>query len=606
MKTTFLFISIFIFTLRLHAQNYCPFVYYVSPGSYTITFSPNSSYTGAQYHHEWNFGDSSAINTMSNPVHTYSSGGSHYVTCVNYDASNNPLCTTGHMVYLSPPYNCTFDVMQLSVSDSFAFSAQPLSGASVEWDFGDGTSISYLNPVVHAYSGVPGVYNCTSYQKDSLGNIICQHTQQMTFGTNCTFTSHADTANLQSVTFWDMSSSPFVYWDFGDGSSDSGASATHLYSSSGFFTVCMTTTDSNGIVICQTCDSVVAGVGCSFQVQPNASMYGYDFSTNANGYQIAWNFGDGSTGSGASTSYSYANPGTYHVCMDQIDTITGNTFCSTCQTVVTGTPPCHADFMVSTQALTAFFIDQSTVDPSSTYLWNFGDGATAMTRFPQHTYNSAGYYTVCLTYTNSSCTDMYCDSIYIGGSNPTCNALFAIVQIAPYQITIANLASGNSLHYNWDFGDGMSDTTAYPMHFYSVTGSYNLCLTVSDTTGCSDTYCDTLRVDSLGNIFRLAQSGFTVTVMSAGQITSVIADPVAVKDLKIYPNPFGSELNISFANADKKGKFTIYSIEQKMIATGRIENGQGKIETSKFATGSYLIEIRLEDGSKAYRMLLKK
>lgn len=47
--------------------------------------------------------------------------------------------------------------------------------------------------------------------------------------------------------------------------------------------------------------------------------------------------------------------------------------------------------------------------------------------------------------------------------------------------------------YLWNFGDGTTSTEANPVHTYSVNGSYNVCLTV--TNDCNEsTYCDSVSV----------------------------------------------------------------------------------------------------------------
>ena len=50
---------------------------------------------------------------------------------------------------------------------------------------------------------------------------------------------------------------------------------------------------------------------------------------------------------------------------------------------------------------------------------------------------------------------------------------------------------GDALTYDWDWGDGSSSTDAgvTPSHAYSVSGIYEVCLTVTDPGGLTDTAC---------------------------------------------------------------------------------------------------------------------
>lgn len=62
--------------------------------------------------------------------------------------------------------------------------------------------------------------------------------------------------------------------------------------------------------------------------------------------------------------------------------------------------PPTADFTVNTSGRTAVFQDQSTNNPTS-WQWEFGDGATATSQNPSHTYDQDGDYPVKLTVRNA-------------------------------------------------------------------------------------------------------------------------------------------------------------------------------------------------------------
>lgn len=49
----------------------------------------------------------------------------------------------------------------------------------------------------------------------------------------------------------------------------------------------------------------------------------------------------------------------------------------------------------------------------TTYHWDFGDGNTSLEPYPEHTYDSASNYLVCLTVENEYCSDVFCDSINV-------------------------------------------------------------------------------------------------------------------------------------------------------------------------------------------------
>lgn len=113
-------------------------------------------------------------------------------------------------------------------------------------------------------------------------------------------------------------------WDFGDGNTASGMMPTHTYSAAGNYTVELVVDDGNG-----GSDSATAGAevtappvniapvadpGGPYTGEPG-QMITFDGSASAdpNGDALTyrWDFGDGSTGSGATPTHSYAAAGTY-------------------------------------------------------------------------------------------------------------------------------------------------------------------------------------------------------------------------------------------------------------------------------------------------------
>jgi PKD repeat protein len=77
-----------------------------------------------------------------------------------------------------------------------------------------------------------------------------------------------------------------------------------------------------------------------------------------------------------------------------------------------------------------------------------------------------------------------------------CNANFTYIQSTPGTVPMVyfiNQSSGDStgagISYMWDFGDGQMDVTHSPGHTYPSFGTYNVCLSLSDNSGCHDTIC---------------------------------------------------------------------------------------------------------------------
>jgi PKD repeat protein len=119
-----------------------------------------------------------------------------------------------------------------------------------------------------------------------------------------------------------------------------------------------------------------------------------------------WNFGDGTTASGASTTHSYTAGGNYTVTLVVNDGKVDSAPVSAVLAINEVNDPPVADAgadqsaqvgqAVSFSAADSYDID----DGIATYLWAFGDGATATTSNPTHSYAAAGGYTAKLTVTD--------------------------------------------------------------------------------------------------------------------------------------------------------------------------------------------------------------
>src|SRR5262245_42672989 len=106
---------------------------------------------------------------------------------------------------------------------------------------------------------------------------------------------------------------------------------------------------------------------------------------------------------------------------------------------------------------------------------------------PQHTYNTAGSYTVNLTVTGpgGSATTTAAITVTTTPSPPV--AAFSASPTtgpAPLPVTFTNASTGSISQWTWSFGDGTPNSTAQnPQHTYSKMGTYTVSLTVSGLGG---------------------------------------------------------------------------------------------------------------------------
>jgi PKD repeat protein len=138
----------------------------------------------------------------------------------------------------------------------------------------------------------------------------------------------------------------------------------------------------------------------------------------------AWQFGDGGTGSGVTSSHTYAAAGTYTVTLVVTDD-DGATDTTTRSVTVAPTPnqPPTASFTKSCTDLACSFNASASTDGDGTvasYAWSWGDATADGTGVtPNHTYAAAGTYTVRLTVTDDDgATDATTTSVTVSAPPP--------------------------------------------------------------------------------------------------------------------------------------------------------------------------------------------
>ncbi len=600
-----LLVFVLLFNGALFAQN-CAFTATSGPSG-AVSFVPTFTFSSGIF--SWDFGDNSTGMSMGTIVHTYNSMGPFAVCMTAVDSMTGMTCTFCDTVVVNTTgLLCNFQVFANPGSLIVDFLCSPPAGAYAIWNFGDGGVGTGNNPF-HTYPTV-GSYTVTLNIIDSAtSNALCTSFQVVSVSSatnNCYFMAYQDSMNQNMFYFYGSPAYPTstLVWDFGDSSATGlGSSVNHIYSQPGVYQVCMYEMDSSMQPICQSCQMItIAGsANCAFNYYIDPVGNGLVTLTSLyNGPQasIYWSIDNGMPMFGSVVTVQLA-PGAHTVCMTAVDAL-GVLLCNYCQPIAIAPAPtsCAAYFVASSLGMTTSFIDLSSGTSSTTqYNWSFGDGMNSYTRFPQHTYTIPGNYQACLTITDSNCTDTYCYSVLADSNNVNpgpCQAQFVVLQVAPFDVVIIDLSTGSNLSYSWDFGDGNTSTQQYPSHYYNTTGSYVLCLTVSNGfLGCSSSFCDTLNVDSLGNVYRSLQ-GFSINVVSPSDFTSVGSAPSS-DGLELYPNPVKDQFVVRQVN-------TVGSHSTYRILSSEVSNN---INASFLPAGTYLLELHRLDGSVFYHRLVK-
>src|SRR5205809_4298187 len=244
----------------------------------------------------------------------------------------------------------------------------------------------------------------------------------------------------QTVSFTGSASGgtqPYSYsCTFGDGSTGTGSSAKHTYSSAGTLDVAFTVKDNGSPQQTKTSQQPISVSGApppltaSFAFSPSSTQAGQHvtFTASAGGgtspFTFSWSFGDGSTGTGSPATHTYSSAGSYTVILTVKDSSSSpQTAASQITFAVTSPPPISASFTLSPSLPSAgqsvsFTAYASGGTSPYSYLWSYGDGSSGTGLQVTHTYNSDGTYQVTLTVADSQGnTSTEVESVVVGKSS---------------------------------------------------------------------------------------------------------------------------------------------------------------------------------------------
>jgi PKD repeat protein len=355
---------------------------------------------------------------------------------------------------------------------------------SWSWDFGDGSASVSTQNAAHTFA-TNGSYNVCLAIANSYGyDTMCKTVNVYSVPPVADF-SMDSTADPQIV-FYDQTSNIATnwYWDFDDlGATSTVKNPTHAFILNGHHQVCMKVTNNGGAdSICKSIYITNAPPVADFSIDStNDPVIQFTGSALNNPTSWHWDFGDGSTSSLISPSHSYSFNGTYNVCLIISNSIGADTICKS--VVVSHIKPV-ADFSMDTVLDPRIrFYDQSLNGPYAWY-WDFGDNNAAST-LPNATYiyPENGDYTVCLKATNNGGNDSICKIVTIRNVAPVSVFTYDDSQDPQIQFTDASLKKPTSWY--WDFGNGDTSTAQNPLYRFPVNGSFNVCLTATNTGGNS-------------------------------------------------------------------------------------------------------------------------
>ena len=364
----------------------------------------------------------------------------------------------------STPYNVAVGATQLSTSSSYWSNGSPtgyipetpwnesgtVSGGSGLWSTSSGASSIYAKPSWQVAPGVPATSHrympdvCLDGSDMFFGNygmlVYSQGAMATTGGTSAASPSFAGVMALVVQKYGRQGNANTKLYQLGNAQySSAGTAVFHDITSgnnnvpglTGFTAAAgwdevtgLGTPDVNALVnnwngtvtppntvtasITTPAGNVTIASGATLAFAGSAT----DSSTSAT-FTYGWNFGDGTTATGATASHTFTNTGTTAVTRTVTFTATDNTGVANSATrTVTVNPPAANTVTASittpsgnvtlasgaTQSFAGSATDSSTT-ATLTYGWNFGDGSTATGATASHTFTNTGTTAVTRTVT---------------------------------------------------------------------------------------------------------------------------------------------------------------------------------------------------------------
>ena len=296
MKLIYSLILAMFLSIGSQAQN-CIWSASVGPNT-TVVFTPPLGFPSPQFFAEWDLGDSTILHSSvsSSFTYTYAMPG-NYIICLSiFDSTNGQMvCNFCDSITVGGCY-----ISYTQTGTQFVFTSNGNTpGSSYLWYFGDGTS-GTGQTVSHSYNGI-GTFTVTMQELDSSGNVICSATVLIStqVGSTCNFTYGQPNPVTAPGTYTFVGSAgvnPSIGWDFGDGTSGIGPNASHTYTQSGTYTVCMTSyTLIDTCVSCQTINVSLVTPSCSYNSFPdsvNSSQMYFSSSGVFINNIINWHYGE--------------------------------------------------------------------------------------------------------------------------------------------------------------------------------------------------------------------------------------------------------------------------------------------------------------------------
>lgn len=225
-----------------------------------------------------------------------------------------------------------------------------------------------------------------------------------------------------------------------------------------------------------------------------------------------WDFGDGETAQGATTTHAFKKASEFDVILQVTDDRGANTTLAKTVRVVLPNQSPVAIFTVEPLEPTVnqevTFDASAAADPDGTivsYSWDFGDQTTGQGKIVKHRYKAAGTYKVTLTITDDkgATSSAFQNLVIEEQALPPTQPPLVTFSFTPTDPKVnepvefdasGSTDDGEIVRYFWEFGDGETAEGQTVTHTYKTAGTFTVKLTLTDDRGAKNSLTRTLTV----------------------------------------------------------------------------------------------------------------
>ena len=423
--------------------------------------------------------------------------------------------TTATTIQVYPEADFTFDLPNDTACSPLELTMPMMEGVnSFTWNFGGGNTSDEQAPSILLENTNGGLMGTSiTFTGVSVFGCVDSHTETVYVRPQpvAEFSSDAvEGCEPLAANFENISSDADSYvWDFGNGITDDGPTASQAFYTDGTvqtYDITLTAYDDLGCTDTDTLTVTVfpaADFTLDLGVETACSPLEMTLPVIAGAQNVAWDFGDGTTSNEATPDHAWEN--TTGGLDNYIVSVTGETehgCAGLAVDLITVKPQptaaFNADALSGCEPLDAAFTSTSTAGTDLS--WNFGDGTSATGSSVNHTFDgidSNTAFDVTLTATHPlGCADVATATVDVFAAAEYALNLSADSVCSPLELTMPEIAGAQN--FTWNFGDGTTSNEATPTHtwFNASTGLMAATVTLEAETadGCAGTSQATVNI----------------------------------------------------------------------------------------------------------------